>query len=39
VISDATSTINDEWQHAALNYALTNIAEIGTTEDALRAIG
>ena len=39
VISDATSTINDEWQHAALNYPLTNIAEIVTTEDALRAIG
>jgi len=39
VASDGTSTLNDEWQHAALNYALTNIAEIGTTEDALRAIG
>ncbi len=39
VISDATSTINDEWQHAALNYALVNIAEVGTTEEALRALG
>ena len=39
VVSDATSTINDEWQHAALNFALTNIAEIGTTEEALKALG
>jgi gluconolactonase len=39
VISDATSTINDEWQHAALNYALTNIAEVGTTAEALAALG
>ena len=39
VISDATSTINDEWQRAALNYALTNIAEIATTQEALDAIG
>ena len=39
VISDGTSTIDDEWQHAALSYALTNIAEIGTTEEALRALG
>lgn len=39
VISDGTSTIDDEWQHAALNYALTNIAEVGTTEEALGALG
>ena len=39
MISDATSTINDEWQNAALNYALSNIAEVGTTEEALRALG
>jgi nicotinamidase-related amidase len=39
VVSDATSTVNDEWHHAALNYALTNVAEIGTTEEALRALG
>jgi len=39
VISDGTSTINDEWQHAALNYALTNIAEVGTTAEALKALG
>ena len=39
VISDGTSTINDEWHHAALNYALTNIAEVGTTKEALGALG
>jgi gluconolactonase len=39
VISDGTSTINDEWQQAALGYALTNIAEIGTTAEALAALG
>jgi gluconolactonase len=39
VISDATSTISDEWHNAALNYALTNIAEVGTTAEALAALG
>src|ERR687888_2549537 len=28
--SDGTSTINEEWQNAALNYALTNVATIAT---------
>lgn len=28
VASDGTSTINDEWQNAALNYALTNVATV-----------
>ena len=27
VVTDGTSTVDDEWQSAALNYALTNIAE------------
>ena len=30
VASDGTSTISDEWQHAALNYALKNIATVAT---------
>ena len=30
VVSDATSSLSDEWQHAAINYALTNIATIAT---------
>jgi ureidoacrylate peracid hydrolase len=33
IVSDATSSLSDEWQQAALGYALTNIATIvGTTE-------
>jgi len=39
VVADATSTINDEWQHAALNYALTNVGEVGTTQEVLAALG
>lgn len=31
VVSDATSSINDDWQRAALGYALTNIASIADT--------
>jgi gluconolactonase len=38
VVSDATSTINDEWQQAALNYALTNIATVATTELVVAAL-
>src|ERR671937_2362018 len=30
VASDGTSTINEEWQHAALNYAMTNVAVVAT---------
>jgi gluconolactonase len=30
VASDGTSTVNDEWQHAALNYAMTNVAQVAT---------
>ena len=38
VVTDATSTINDEWQHAALDYALTNIAERVPTADVVAAL-
>jgi ureidoacrylate peracid hydrolase len=31
VVSDATSTINDDWQRAALGYALINIAAVTDT--------
>ena len=34
VVSDATSSLNAEWQHAALAFALTNIATITDTESA-----
>ncbi|MGY1840201.1 MULTISPECIES: cysteine hydrolase family protein [unclassified Modestobacter] len=39
VVSDATSSINAEWQHAALNFALTNIATIATTAEVQQAFG
>ncbi len=39
VCSDGTSTVNDEWQHAALNYALTNVATVGTCAEAAEALG
>jgi nicotinamidase-related amidase len=38
VVSDGTSTVDEEWQKAALDYALTNLAEIGTTDDVIAAI-
>ena len=31
VVSDATSSLNDDWQQAALGYALTNIATSAAT--------
>jgi gluconolactonase len=40
VVSDGTSTTGDEWQHAALNYAMTNVASVATcaeVADALKA--
>jgi gluconolactonase len=30
VASDGTSTVDDEWQHAALSYAMQNVAQVGT---------
>ena len=33
LVTDATSSINDEWQHAATSYALTNIAQLVTTAE------
>jgi len=38
IVSDATSSLSSEWQHAALNYALTNIATIATTADVQAAL-
>jgi gluconolactonase len=37
VVSDGTSSLNDDWQHAALNFALTNIATITTIDDLVTA--
>jgi gluconolactonase len=39
VISDACSSINDEWHDAGLNYALTAIGEVATLEQAIEALG
>jgi gluconolactonase len=39
LVSDATATISDEWQQAALTYALTRIAEQATTDEVVTALG
>ena len=39
VVTDGTSTIDDEWQNAALNYALVNIADRVSTDDVVGALG
>jgi gluconolactonase len=33
VVSDGTSTINEEWQNAGLNYALTNVGRTATAQE------
>ncbi|MDF2506147.1 MAG: hypothetical protein K0Q52_6 [Microbacterium sp.] len=38
IVSDATSSISAEWHHAALSYALTNIAEVVTTAEVEAAL-
>ena len=38
VVSDCTSTTGDEWQNAALNYALTNVGRVATTEEVAAAL-
>lgn len=39
VVSDACSSINDEWHNAGLNYALTAIGEVASLEQVIEAIG
>ncbi|MGB2952188.1 MAG: cysteine hydrolase [Gaiellaceae bacterium] len=39
VASDGTSTVNDEWQDAALNYAMTNVAKVATCGEIAEALG
>ena len=39
VPSDGTSTVNDEWQNVALNYAMTNVASVGTCAEIASALG
>jgi gluconolactonase len=38
VASDGTSTVNDEWQRAALEYAMTNVAQVATCEEIAAAL-
>jgi ureidoacrylate peracid hydrolase len=37
-VSDGTSTMNDDWQRAAIGYALTNVAEIVTVSELMEAL-
>src|SRR5437899_8597531 len=39
VASDGTSTTSDEWQNVALNYALQNVASVGTCGEIAEALG
>ncbi|CAA9516074.1 MAG: Gluconolactonase / Isochorismatase [uncultured Solirubrobacteraceae bacterium] len=39
VPSDGTSTVDDEWQNAALNYAMTNVAKVATCGEISGALG
>lgn len=39
VVTDGTSTINDEWQNAGLNFALENIAERVSSAEIIAALG
>lgn len=38
IVTDGTATISDEWQRAALEYALTDIAEHVTVDDIVSAL-
>jgi gluconolactonase len=39
VASDGTSTVDDEWQNAALSYAMRNVASVGTCAEIASAFG
>lgn len=39
VVSDSTSTTGEEWQNAALNYAMTNVGRVVTTDQVVQALG
>jgi len=39
VASDGTSTTGDEWQQAALNYAMTNVASVATCDELAQGLG
>jgi nicotinamidase-related amidase len=37
--ADATATISDDWQQAALSYALTRIAELRSVDEVIAELG
>ena len=39
VVSDGTSTTGEEWQNAALNYAMTNVGRVVSTDEVVQALG
>jgi gluconolactonase len=39
VVTDGTSTIDDSWQNAGINFALQNIADRVTRAEVIRALG
>src|SRR6478609_10668016 len=39
VASDGTSSVDDEWQNAALSYAMQNVASVGTCAEIASAFG
>jgi gluconolactonase len=39
VVSDGSSTTSDEWQAAALNYAMTNVGQVATSAEVMSALG
>ena len=39
VASDGPSTISEEWQHAALNYAMNNVGKVATCAEIKAALG
>ena len=39
VVSDGTSTTGDEWQNAALNYAMTNVGQVARAEEVTSVLG
>ncbi len=39
VASDGTSTVSDEWHHAALNYAMNNVGRVATCAEIKAALG
>jgi gluconolactonase len=39
VASDGTSTVSDEWQHAALHYAMNNVGKVATCAEIKTALG